>query len=307
MAGGGRGEPLVDLGTVVVRVALKVHPRTGQITAVTGPFPQIIEGIPLRVHDIRLLFDRADFVQSPTSCAGMKVDAEIEGHEGSKASPVNRFQLGGCRRLRFRPKLKVAIDGKSDRRRAPGLQAVVTARPGDANISGVRITFPVSMAEDRLQVRDACPWNALFEGNCSRRSIYGHAVVWSPLLPEPLSGPVYATAKNGQPDLAFALNGQVSLIALGKVGSKDGRLRVAFSRLPDLPLSRIRLSLSSGVSISKSQLCGRRRIVVARFSAHSGSVSTRQPIVGIGKLCASRVDVNHPKRKQASDGRSNGF
>jgi hypothetical protein len=302
MAGGSRGGPLVDLGTVVVRVALQVDPRTGQITAITDPLPQIIDGIPLRVHDIRLLFDRADFVQSPTSCAGMKVDAEIEGPEGSKASPVNRFQLGGCRRLRFRPKLKVAIDGKGGRRRAPSLQAVVTARPGDANISGVRITFPASVAEDRIQVRDACPWNALLKGNCSRRSIYGHAVAWSPLLPEPLSGPVYATAKNGQPDLALALNGQVSLIALGKVGSKQGRLQVAFSGLPDLPLLRIRLSLrggSRGVSIGMSHLCGRSRTVVGRFSAHSGSVSTKRPIIGIGKLCAGRVHVNHPKRKQA--------
>lgn len=302
MAGGSRGEPLVDLGTVVVRVALQVDPRTGQTTAITDPLPQIIDGIPLRVYDIRLLFDRAGFVQSPTSCAVMKVDAEIEGPEGSKASPVNRFQLGGCRRLRFRPKLKVAIDGKGDRRRAPSLQAVVTARPGDANISGVRITFPASVADDRIQARDACPWNAVLKGNCSRRSIYGHAVAWSPLLPGPLSGPAYATVKNGQPDLALTLNGQVSLIALGKVGSKGGRLRVAFSGLPDLPLSRIRLSLrggSRGVSIGKSQLCGRSRTVVGRFSAHSGSVSTKRPIIGTGKLCAGRVHVNHPKPKQA--------
>jgi hypothetical protein len=302
LAGESRGEPLVDLGAVVVRVALQVDPRTGQITAITDPLPQIVDGIPLRIHDIRLLFDRANFVQSPTSCAGMKVEAEIDGPEGSKASSVNRFQLGGCRRLRFHPKLKVAIDGKDDRHRAPSLQAVVTSRPGDANISGVRITFPASVAEDRIQVRDACPWNALLEGNCSRRSIYGHVVAWSPLLPEPLSGQIYATAKNGQLDLALGLNGQVSIIALGKVSSRGGRFRVAFSGLPDLPLSRIRLSLrggSRGVSIDKSQLCGRSRTVVGRFSAHSGSVSAKRPILGTGKLCAGRIHVNHPKRKQA--------
>jgi hypothetical protein len=312
-AGGSSGEPLVDLGTVVVRVALQVDPRTGQVTAISDPLPQIIDGIPLRVHDIRLLIDRADFVQSPTSCAGMKVDAEIGGPEGLEAGPVNRFQLGGCRRLRFRPKLKVLIDRRDDRRRAPSLQAVVTARPGEANISGARITFPAFGAEDRIQVRDACPWGILLKGTCSRRSIYGHAVVWSPLLPEPLSGPVYAIAKNGQPDLALALNGQVSLISLGKVGSKGGRLRVTFSGLPDLPLSRLTLSLrggSRGVSINKRHLCGRTRTVVGRFSAHSGSVSTRRTIVGFGKLCAGRtgrVHVNHPKRKQLGDGRKNGF
>jgi len=307
---GGSGEPLVDLGTVVVRVGLQVDPLTGQITAISDSLPQIIDGIPLRVDDIRLLFDQPDFVRSPTSCNGMKVDAEIEGPEGSETSLVNRFQLGGCRRLRFRPKLKVSIDSGGDRRSEPSLQAVVTARPGEANISGARITFPASLAEDRIQARNACPWGLLLKGTCSRKSIYGHAVAWSPLLPGPLSGPVYATAKHGQPDLALALNGRVSLIALGKVGMKRGRLQVTFSGLPDLPLSRLRLSLrggSRGVSISKRHLCGRAQTVVGRFSAQSGSVSTSRTIVEIRKLCTGRVHVNHPKRKQLGDGRSHGF
>lgn len=298
---GGSGEPLVDLGTLVIRIGLQVDPRTGQITAISDPLPQIIDGIPLRIHDIRVLVDRADFVQSPTSCNEEKVDAEIEGSEGLDAKPVNRLQMGGCRQLSFRPKLKILIDGRSDHGRAPSLQAVVTARPGEANISRARFTFPTSVAQDRIQVRNACPWDLLLKGTCPRRSVYGHAVAWSPLLPEPLSGQLYAATQHGQPELALVLNGQVSLVALGKVGTKEGRLRMTFAGLPDLSLSQLRLSLrggSRGISISKSHLCGRTRTVVGRFSAHNGSVVTKRSNIGVGTLCAGRVYVNHPKPKQ---------
>ena len=41
-----------DLGNVVVRAALHVNPETAQITAVSDPLPQILEGIPLRLRQI---------------------------------------------------------------------------------------------------------------------------------------------------------------------------------------------------------------------------------------------------------------
>ncbi len=41
-----------DLGNVVVRAALHVNPETAQITAVSDPLPQILEGIPLRLRSI---------------------------------------------------------------------------------------------------------------------------------------------------------------------------------------------------------------------------------------------------------------
>jgi hypothetical protein len=37
------------LGTVVVRQALYVDPTTAQVTAVSDPFPTILDGVPLQI------------------------------------------------------------------------------------------------------------------------------------------------------------------------------------------------------------------------------------------------------------------
>ena len=42
-----------DLGNVAVRVALYVDPTTAQVTAVSDPLPQILDGIPLRMRSIQ--------------------------------------------------------------------------------------------------------------------------------------------------------------------------------------------------------------------------------------------------------------
>ena len=47
-----------DLGTVVVRQALYVDPTTAQVTAVSDPFPTILQGIPLRIRSISVDLDR---------------------------------------------------------------------------------------------------------------------------------------------------------------------------------------------------------------------------------------------------------
>ena len=39
-----------DLGNVVVRAAIEVDPVTAQVTTISDPLPQIIEGIPLRTR-----------------------------------------------------------------------------------------------------------------------------------------------------------------------------------------------------------------------------------------------------------------
>ena len=47
-----------DLGNVVVRAALHVNPETAQITAISDPLPQILEGIPLRLRSILVELNR---------------------------------------------------------------------------------------------------------------------------------------------------------------------------------------------------------------------------------------------------------
>ena len=50
-----------DLGTIVVKTALHVDPKTAEITAVSDPIPSILQGIPLDVRTVDAPLDRPEF------------------------------------------------------------------------------------------------------------------------------------------------------------------------------------------------------------------------------------------------------
>src|SRR4029077_11556693 len=62
-----------DFGTILVRSALFIDQDDAQIHVVTDPIPDIHEGIPLRIRDIRVLLDRPDFTVNPSNCGPMAV------------------------------------------------------------------------------------------------------------------------------------------------------------------------------------------------------------------------------------------
>ena len=95
-----------DLGTVVDRVALNVGEYDARIHAVADPLPTIREGIPLDVRSIELKLDRPNFTLNPTSCEAMAIEGTVSTQAGQSASLNNRFQVGECGRLAFKPKLE---------------------------------------------------------------------------------------------------------------------------------------------------------------------------------------------------------
>ena len=71
-----------DLGTVVVRQALKINPETAEVFIdATGsdPIPHIIKGIPVHARDIRVYVDRPEFVLNPTSCKRTSTASTVLG------------------------------------------------------------------------------------------------------------------------------------------------------------------------------------------------------------------------------------
>ncbi|HVV91270.1 MAG TPA: hypothetical protein VHB53_12305, partial [Solirubrobacterales bacterium] len=115
-----------DLGTVVTRVALFVDPTTAQIHAVSDPLPTILQGIPLDIRSIALKLDRPSFTLNPTSCNPSAVTGSASSPAGAVAPLTNRFQVGGCDHLKFKPKLAVSLKGSTTRTGHPALKAVVT-------------------------------------------------------------------------------------------------------------------------------------------------------------------------------------
>jgi hypothetical protein len=105
-----------DLGVVVVRSAIRVDPRTAQVSvdsAGSDPIPHIVKGIPIHLRDIRVYIDRPDFTVNPTNCDPLKASSLLSGSgasfassaDDSRAAITSPFQVSNCSSLSFAPRL----------------------------------------------------------------------------------------------------------------------------------------------------------------------------------------------------------
>ncbi|MGB2694364.1 MAG: hypothetical protein WBD55_04155 [Dehalococcoidia bacterium] len=239
-----------DLGTVAVRASIQVDKRTSQLKVVSDPLPRILEGIPLQVRDIRVSIDRSAFMINPTSCLQKQVTGSVTSTAGTTVGVADRFQVGGCRQLKLRPRLRIVVGSKGHTR--PGsstpLTAKLTQTPGQSNLKSVSVTLPLSLNALLPVVNEACTQAEFDAGNCEKART-GSAVAVTPLLDEPLEGSAYfvkrATGK-GLPNLVVALRGQVDFDLVGTIKIPGGtRLSTRFSA-PDVPIESFSLKLAAG-------------------------------------------------------------
>jgi hypothetical protein len=302
LAGPYRGAPLslavvtpavagpFDLGTVVVRAALYVDPTTARIRAVAGPIPTMLQGIPLDVRSIALNLDRPQFSLNPTSCEPMAIVGTAVSTAGQGAALADRFQVGDCAGLPFGPRLRLSLKGSAKRSGHPALRAVLTTRPGEANIAGVQVTLPHSLFLDQGHLQDICTRVQFSAGGgngeqCPGPSLYGVARAETPLLDLPLEGPVFLRASDNElPDLVAALGGQIQVVLAGRVDSVKERLRNSFEVVPDAPVQRFTLELQGGAQgllVNSANLCGKtgaRRAKVV-FRGQNGKVFRSEPVI----------------------------
>jgi hypothetical protein len=276
-----------DLGNVAVRVALRVDPEGAQITAVSDPLPTILHGIPLDIRSLALDVNRSQFILNPTNCTPSSVDPTVAAVGGATASLSQRFQIGGCDRLVFRPKLSLRLHGGVKRAALPALSAVLAdpAGPGFANPASASVTLPVGQILEQAHLKSVCTQVQFAAGQCPPTSIYGFAKAVSPLLDQPLEGPVYLRANGGArplPDLVADLNGQIRIDVVGVIDSPHQRLRTRFLNIPDAPVSQFSLSFkgaAKGLLVNSTQLCGKVHKATAVLSAQNGAAESSLPVV----------------------------
>lgn len=270
-----------DLGTVAVRVALQVDPRTAQIRAVSDPFPTILQGIPLDLRSLTLKLDRPGFVLNPTSCEPQAVTASVISQLGTAAPLSDRFQLGECRALRLRPRLSVRITGPPSRGVHPGLRAVLHASAGDADLRRAEVTLPGTELLDSRHIADVCPVVELQRDRCSPASRIGRIAVSTPLFDTPLQGSAYLLASSGRlPGVGAVLRGGINLEVRGAITSAKGRLRLVLPYLPDLPLGRLELRLAGGrrgLFVNTGRVCASHPRIGAELVAYSGRRAVLSP------------------------------
>jgi hypothetical protein len=281
-----------DLGTVVVRTALKIDPESTQIKAVSDPIPTILQGIPLDIRQIALNMDRPSFTLNPTSCDPMAVNGSATSVFGTSALLSDRFQVGGCGALGFKPKLSLNLKGGTERGQYPALNAMLKARSGDANIAKAVVSLPHSEFLAQEHIRTVCTRVQFAADACPAASIYGKAKAWSPLLDQPLSGPVYLrSSSNPLPDLVADLNGQIRVSLVGRIDSVRGGIRNSFELVPDAPVSKFTLQMQGGkkgLLVNSRNLCKSVNKAQVDFTAQNGKSQELTPVLSNGCKKKSR-------------------
>ncbi len=306
LAGRYRGDPLsvvavvpavagpFDAGTVVVRLALTLNPETAEVEvdgSASDPIPHILKGIVLKVRELEVYADRSEFTLNPTGCRPSKVRATLFGSFLDIFSPADdfpisladRFQAAGCAGLDFKPKLSLRLKGGTRRGDHPTLRAVVIPHAGDANFRRAVVTLPRSAFLDQAHIRTICTRVQFAARACPKGSVYGFAKAITPLLDQPLQGPVYLRSSNHSlPDLVAALHGIVDIDVVGRIDSHKGGIRSSFENIPDAPVSKFTLRMrggTKGLIVNSRNLCVRPSRAIVRLTGQNRKLHNFHPLV----------------------------
>jgi hypothetical protein len=314
-----------DLGTVVVRQSLAIDPSDAHVTAVSDPFPTILDGVPLRIKTVNLTLNRPNFIVNPTSCSPMSITGAITSVGGAVANVSSPFQVGSCQSLPFFPSLGIKLTGKGQTTsgKHPTLTATLKQDGGQANIASAKVTLPLSLALDPKNSSVVCPYavaQAVHGGavGCPANTIVGSATAISPLLSKPLTAGVYLVQgirfnKAGQqirtlPSLLVPLRGQIALDLRAQTSVNGrGQLVTTFPAVPDAAVSNFDLTINGGskgilvITGRGKNICKAPQIGNASLAGHSGKTDSFN--ITLGKPCTASHPAKTKKHSKKKSGR----
>jgi hypothetical protein len=290
-----------DLGTVVNRSGIYVDPETATATIKTDPLPQILEGVPIAYRVVNVVVDRPNFTLNPTNCGPKEIKATVTASNGAVATPSAPFRAVDCAKLAYKPKLRLTLKGPTQRSGHPAVRAVLTQPANQANTAAATVILPSSQFIDQDHINNPCTRVQYNANDCPPLSILGRARAITPLLDQPLEGPVYFRSNGGErelPDIVADLHGPIHVTLVGfvdavtKKGSETSRIRTRFANVPDAPVTKFTMRLFGGkkrglLENSKS-LCASKgnRTAKIRLVGQNGRVKSQN--LRIGTSCGAK-------------------
>jgi hypothetical protein len=312
-----------NLGNVVVRAKINVDRSNAALTVTSDPFPQILDGIPLRLRTANVTIDRPGFIFNPSNCSQQSITATISGAQGAQAHVSAPFAVAGCRGLKFAPSFKVSTSGRTSRAAGASLDAKLVYPKGaqgtDVNIAKVKVALPKQLPSRLTTLQKACTARQ-FESNpagCPAGSVIGIARATTPLLPVALTGPAYFVSHGGEafPSLEIVLQGygvRVDLVGATFI-SKAGITSSTFKSVPDVPVGTFELYLPQGKNsalAANGNLCKAKLAMPTAFVAQDGQEihkSTKVAVTGCPKAVATKKAKRAKKANSArKDGKARG-
>jgi hypothetical protein len=288
-----------NLGTVAFRAAMQIDGRSGRITVASDSLPSVVEGVPIRLQALSLSLDRPGFVRNPTSCGSHTLDASLESNEGATATLSSPYRVSGCKRLGFKPRLRVALSTghRPHRHEQVGLRVSAHFRRADASLRSLFVSMPPALKLGIGKLKEICSRPDARRNLCPPGAKIGTARAHTPLLGEKaLTGTIYVVQPrgDGEPDIWVALSGDgVKLAIHGETENDHGRFATRLGGLPDVPLSDFTMLLGSpGNSLlsldAKPCTGGRAHRLEAEFRAGGQNGARRSSRVAIARAnCGS--------------------
>jgi|CZKG01.1.fsa_nt_gi hypothetical protein len=270
----------IDLGSINIQAGIEIDPHTAALRIVSGPVPQSLAGIPLQIRALTLDIDREGFIVNPTDCRPQAIDATLASAQGASAAVATHFQVAGCAKLAFKPRLTALADAKTTRLGGAYVHVKVVSGPGQANVGKVKLDLPRALPSRLTTLQGAC-LEGTFKADpahCPTGSILGTGAVTTPFLRGLLTGPIYLVSHGGRafPDLDAVLQGEgVTLILTGTAGFARGGSYEAFRTLPDAPISTLDLMFprsAHSAFAANVNLCKRALRMPVEITGQNGAV-----------------------------------
>jgi hypothetical protein len=298
-----------NFGNVVVRQALYIDPTDAHVIDVSDPFPTILRptgadgqtvGIPIRLRRVDVQIDRPNFTFNPTNCAKLQVAGAITSTQSQSSALATPFQVTNCGALKFTPKITVTTAAKTSKAKGSSLIFKISYPKGAMGsqswFNEAKFDLPKQLPARLTTIQKAC-LASVFESNpagCPPASLIGRAVVRTPVLPDPLAGPVYFVSHGGAkfPDAVLVLQGDgVKVNLRGETFiSKAGITSATFRNTPDVPFESIEVIVPQGPfsefgsnlpAKAKNSFCGQKLVMPTFFKAQNGLEFKQNTKVGV--------------------------
>jgi hypothetical protein len=240
-----------SLGTVMFRAVMQIDGRSGRVSVASDSLPSVVAGVPIRLEALSLSLDRPGFVRNPTSCGPHALNASLESSEGATATLSSPYRVSGCKRLGFKPRLRVALvaGARPHLHEQVGLRVSARFRRGDASLSSLFVSMPPALKLGIGKLKEICSRPDARRNLCPPGSKVGTARAHTPVLgKKALTGTIYVVQPrdDGEPDIWMALSGAgVKLAMHGATENEHGRFATKLGGLPDIPLSDFTMRLGA--------------------------------------------------------------
>src|SRR3954462_4523557 len=278
----------------------------GGLTSTTRGIPDNANGASIQIDRISLTLQAKSgankpFMTNPTSCDVHTTSVHAVGYSDSTADGQGSFTPTACDALPYAPMLTATVGSKGQTAKGsnPPLTTTITQAAGESASRTTKVTLPAVLAPNPAVLANVCSQAAYSSDSCPPESQVGIATAVTPLLVDPLTGPVRLVENpGGLPRVVVYLNGVFSTRLVGDVTLAPSGTTTTFTGLPDSPISSLRLAFaggSGGQFTAGEDLCSTPVDITGEFLSQSGKTvtpSTRAKVIGCGRWPTGTVSFS---------------